>query len=312
MKRSHPLPLIESNMAPAMAPNSSEVHPIPAVEALGDRMKGYERSETSLRFDPALPLYARIDGRGFSRFTRGLERPFDARFREAMVEVTRFLVEETGASLGYTQSDEISLCWAGRNPEDPPERQPVFFEGKKQKLVSQLAALATARLAYVLARSTDDAFRALGERCPTFDARVFSLPSAEECANAVLWREQDAQRNAVSMIARCHFSHRQIENRSTQELRSLLAEKGVDVDAFPQEWVRGVFVRRERLVRPIAEAERLRMPEATRPEPGALVVRHRIEALPMPSFVQVTNRAQVVLENAVPLVKERVRSRAKP
>jgi len=40
--------------------------------AIGDRMKDYESYETNRRFLPNLPIYARIDGHGFSRFTQGM------------------------------------------------------------------------------------------------------------------------------------------------------------------------------------------------------------------------------------------------
>jgi tRNA(His) 5'-end guanylyltransferase len=75
----------------------------------GDRMKAYERQETSRRLLPLLPALVRIDGKNFSRFTTGLERPFDARLSDLMVATTKYLVEESNALCGYTQSDEISL-----------------------------------------------------------------------------------------------------------------------------------------------------------------------------------------------------------
>jgi hypothetical protein len=54
-------------------------------DELGDRMKAYEAAETGRVFDAMLPIYARMDGRSFSRFTRGMERPFDQRLALAMV-----------------------------------------------------------------------------------------------------------------------------------------------------------------------------------------------------------------------------------
>ncbi len=45
------------------------------------------------------------------RITKGLARPFDIRISRAMVETAKFLVAETNAGIGYTQSDEISLVW---------------------------------------------------------------------------------------------------------------------------------------------------------------------------------------------------------
>src|SRR5690606_8920005 len=120
----------------------------------------------------------------FSRFTQGFERPYDPRFRAAMIETTRFLVEHTNALVGYTQSDEISLCWHPQRTDAA-----VFFDGKKQKMVSQLAALATQRFNRFLYESQDEFLRSCADRAPTFDARVFQLPTRTECANAFLWRE---------------------------------------------------------------------------------------------------------------------------
>jgi tRNA(His) 5'-end guanylyltransferase len=75
---------------------------------LGDRMKAYEAVETARTLDPALPIYARIDGRSVSTFTRSMRRPFDPRMAAAMISTTKHLVKETDARIGYTQSDEIN------------------------------------------------------------------------------------------------------------------------------------------------------------------------------------------------------------
>ena len=63
-------------------------------DSLGDRMKGYERRETNRRFMNFAPVIARMDGRGFSKWTKGLERPYDKELSAAMVAVTRRLVEQ--------------------------------------------------------------------------------------------------------------------------------------------------------------------------------------------------------------------------
>jgi tRNA(His) 5'-end guanylyltransferase len=108
-------------------------------DALGDRMKSYEARETDRRFLPTLPVYARIDGRGFSAFARGLDRPFDTRMTELMILTTEALVEETQARIGYTQSDEISLVWLAERADSS-----IFFDHRIAKMTSVLAAYATA------------------------------------------------------------------------------------------------------------------------------------------------------------------------
>ena len=81
-------------------------------DSLGDRMKGYESAEAGRSLMPLLPAFARLDGRNFSAFTRRLEQPFDKRLSDLMIETATFLVRESNAACGYTQSDEITLAWA--------------------------------------------------------------------------------------------------------------------------------------------------------------------------------------------------------
>jgi tRNA(His) 5'-end guanylyltransferase len=87
---------------------------------LGDRMKAYESLETERLIDPELPLVVRLDGRAFSTFTRGMDKPFDARITEIMGAVTAHLVNQAHAIVGYTQSDEITLILESESPESVP------------------------------------------------------------------------------------------------------------------------------------------------------------------------------------------------
>ncbi|MFO0661949.1 MAG: tRNA(His) guanylyltransferase Thg1 family protein, partial [Polyangiaceae bacterium] len=65
---------------------------------------------SNLRLDEGTWTVVRVDGRGFSRLTAThFDKPFDARFSEAMVSTARGLMEEMQGLLAYTQSDEISL-----------------------------------------------------------------------------------------------------------------------------------------------------------------------------------------------------------
>jgi tRNA(His) 5'-end guanylyltransferase len=270
-------------------------------DPFGDRLKGYEAVETGRRLDPHLPVYARIDGRGFSRFTRGMRRPFDERMSFAMRETTRHLIREAGARLGYTQSDEISLIW--HVPADVPGSQ-MFFDAKVQKLCSVLAGLATASFGRTVATFHDPEFAAYASRLPHFDARVFNLPSREEGANAFLWREFDATRNAVSMAAFHHFSAKQLHGVSVDGMRAMLREAGVDFDAYPVFFKRGTYLRRVSGERELTEEERAAIPEKFRPEPGAKLMRSDVACLEMPPFVTVKNRVAVVFDAANPETEE--------
>src|SRR5437868_6317488 len=110
-------------------------------DTLGDRCKRFEMAEAGRKAMPGLPVLARLDGRAFHTFTRGLLRPYDTRMTHCMVETTRFLIEQLEACIGYTQSDEITLAWY-----EPPGSTTAYpFDGRFQKLTSVLAGLASAR-----------------------------------------------------------------------------------------------------------------------------------------------------------------------
>lgn len=269
----------------------------------GDRMKAYEAAETERFFMPLLPIYARIDGRCFSGFTQGLERPFDLRISRAMVETTRFLVEETHARIGYTQSDEISLLWQ----QDRLDSE-VFFNGKITKLVSVLASLATAKFNHICL--TDEALRERTRKLlPVFDCRVFQLPNRAEAANAFLWREKDATKNAVSMAARSFYSARQLHGKSGAEMQEMIFQKGQNFNDYPAFFKRGTFVRRITEGRPFTPEELARIPEPHRPAPETLVTRSRVVELDMPVFSKVRNREAVLFDGAAPELDSQVSRR---
>lgn len=268
-------------------------------DAFGDRMKGYEAVETGRRLDTSLPVYARIDGRAFSRFTRGMRRPFDPRMTAAMQAATRHLVKETDARLGYTQSDEISLVWEV-DPGSPAAQ--MFFDGKVQKLVSVLAGMATAAFTRAVLTS-DPEFATYAERLPHFDARVFNLPSRDEGANAFLWREMDATRNAVSMTAFANFSAKSLHGVSVAGMRERLVEAGVDFESYPRAFRQGTYYRRHVVERALSADELTRIPERHRPTHDALVARTEIAEMDMPPFATVTNRVAVVFDGAEPSVR---------
>ncbi len=252
----------------------------------GNRMKAYEAIETARKLDPHLPIYARIDGRAFSTFTRGMEKPFDARMINAMTETTAYLVHASHARIGYTQSDEISLVWLADAPESD-----VFFSGKIQKMTSVLASMAAAKFGTVIPLEWSD-------RLPHFDARVFQLPSRDEAANAILWRAMDARKNAISMVAQSRFSPKALHGKDQKAMLAMLASEGVDFGALPVAFRRGSFIRRVTVERHLTADELVRIPDEHRPsEP---VMRTETVTIDMPPFNNVANRVEVVFDGADP------------
>jgi tRNA(His) guanylyltransferase len=250
---------------------------------LGDRMKFFEGFETNRRFLPMLPVYARIDGRGFSKFTKGMNKPFDQRMSNAMIDTTKYLVKETHARIGYTQSDEISLIWMA-----PDYTGSIFFDGKVTKMTSVLAGMATAAFGRVIR-----GWSPYEDRYPAFDARVFQLPLPYEAANAILWRSLDATKNAISMAARSHYSAKELHCKNSSTMIEMMSAKAVDFYAYPEAFRLGTFARRE-----IFELQNPENKEGT-------ITRSRIGTFCV-SFRDVENRPEVIFSNENPVLKPKI------
>jgi tRNA(His) guanylyltransferase len=268
-------------------------------DSLGDRMKGYERRETEHRFMNFAPVVARMDGRGFSRWTAGLRRPYDENLSNVMVEVTRRLVAETGARIGYTQSDEITLVLLVDEIG-----QTMMFDGKAQKLCSVLASMTTSFFMIECLEHGGEELAKRALKAPQFDARVFQVPNRGEAANAVLWRELDATKNAVSMAARSFYEHAELQGKSGPQMQELMFQKGQNFNDYPAFFKRGTFLQTRSRVETLPQDVLERMGLDSAHAEQATVVRRSVERLDMPRFSKVLNREQVIFEGAEPVLQE--------
>lgn len=255
-----------------------------APDPMGDRLKACEEAAEGARLDVTLPVYARIDGRSFSKFTRGMERPYDKRMSDAMIETVAGLVDRTHARLGYTQSDEISLVFMAGTPESD-----ILFNGRVQKLVSVLASLTTAIFTKAIPADWS-------ERLPHFDCRVCQLPSESEAANMFLWRWKDATKNAISMVAQGNFSPKQLHGKHGGEMIEMLRERGIEFDDFPAFFRRGTFARRVLELRELTPDELARIPEQHRPV--GPVQRNRIDTFTVEDFFGMQDREAFIFNSS--------------
>jgi tRNA(His) 5'-end guanylyltransferase len=226
-----------------------------------------------------------------------MDRPFDGTFNCMMVAVTVNLVEETGAIIGYTQSDEITLIFYG----DDLESQ-IFFGGKPYKMTSVLAALASVKFNAMIKTTFPEKARWL----PVFDCRVWIVPSKEEAVNVLVWREQDATRNSILMAGQCYYSHKQLDGKKTDMIQEMLHEKGVNWAEYHSAFKRGTYVQRRKVVRKFScdEIERLPQKHAARKNPDLEIERTEVKVLEMPPILKVANRVGVVFGGEEPVCTE--------
>ena len=215
-------------------------------DSLGDRMKRYE-DISKISLIRRIPVIIRIDGKNFHSFTRGFERPFDDILIKSMQETAKYLCENIqGCKIGYCQSDEISLLLTDYENINTA----AWFDYQVQKMCSIAASMAT--LAFN--RAFEERVEALDfdwsigveginseylsalykarEKGAMFDARCFSIPKEEVC-NYFLWRQNDCVRNSIQMVAQANFSHKQLQNKSCDELQEMLwQEKNINWNDF--------------------------------------------------------------------------------
>jgi len=268
------------------------------MEKLSDRMKEYERKYSYQFLDKEKPLIARIDGRSFSKLTktRCFKKPFDKDFSNAMIETTTFLMEETNAVFSYTQSDEISLIFYNKN-----QKSQHWFNGKQQKMVSQLAALASVKFLTAIRHKGKARFN-----LPTFDCRLFEVPNKEEATNYILWRERDAIKNSISMYARSSFSHKQLEGVNSNGKLNMLDKKGNPWDRIDKVFRRGAFVGKKTISQTFSEEELKRLPTRhhARLNPNQEYIRTTYDQLLLPKMSTIENRVGVIFDGEDYILKE--------
>jgi tRNA(His) guanylyltransferase len=199
-------------------------------DSLGDRMKQYEDCYR-ITLPARMPIIIRLDGKAFHSYTKKCAKPIDLGLIQCMNETTKYLCANIqGTQLAYVQSDEVSLLL---NNYTSLESQ-GWFDNNIQKMVSVSAAMASAIF-------TANSWRIWGEgilKPAFFDSRVFVLPKEEVC-NAMLWRQQDATRNSVQMLARSLYSHKQCTDKNNSELQEMIFQRGVNWNDCPTYQKRG-------------------------------------------------------------------------
>lgn len=250
----------------------------------GDRMKYYESLETQKALMRGLTIYARLDGRGFSKFTKPFKYPHDAELREVFTLVSKALMKEFGCVLAFHQSDEISLLIA-HETEHGVNTSPLMFGGKIQKLCSSMSAFCTGYfIKYALGLMPEHKEHILNNP-PTFDCRIFNVPTLSEGINQFVWREKDATKNSVSMLARKHFSHKELHRKSSNEMIYLLEQKGVFWAEMPSEFKRGTYIGKVQVQR-------------------NGVLRTQAQELNIPPITKIQNKIGVLLHSEEPVFYE--------
>jgi len=192
--------------------------------SLGDRMKSFEVAVGN-QLIPRMPTIIRVDGKAFHTFTKKINNTNDPSSEFGPSEMFHSVMTSTAmglcnyiqnATIAYHQSDEISILLRDYDKFETQQ----WFGGKVQKIVSTSAAMAASYFNHSWQRIFDEdptLFNELG----LFDSRVFQVPK-EDVNNYFLWRQQDATRNSINFIGQKHFSHKELQFKSTSDVQEML------------------------------------------------------------------------------------------
>ena len=213
---------------------------------LGDRMKQFYETVPKTRLMRRCPVIIRLDGKSAHTFTRGFDKPFDGIFRGAMQSTMKFLCENIqGCQLGYCQSDEITLVLIDYMNLDTQ----AWYDYEVQKMCSVSASMATLEFNRAFSYFTEamtspqegenEVHHLAMRKGLMFDSRCFNVPKEEVC-NVLYWRQLDAMRNSVQMIARTLFSHKELQGKSCEEIKQMIINwKYLPWESYPLDEQRG-------------------------------------------------------------------------
>ena len=226
---------------------------MPVNDELGKRMKEFYETIPKTKLMRRCPVVIRIDGRSFHTFTRGFNKPFDEVLIKSMQETMKYLCENIqGCVLGYTQSDEISLIIVDYKNLNSS----AFFDYEVQKVCSTTASMATMAFNKIFNKNTldfispeifeDEKIKKIAashaeavRKGAMFDSRCFNIPK-EEVTNYVYWRQLDATRNSIQMVGQANFSHKELQNKSCNDIQDMLmTQKGINWNDIPTYQKRG-------------------------------------------------------------------------
>lgn len=263
------------------------------LENLEDWCKWLEKNFSPEVMIPTLPVIIRFDGVNFSNWTSDLKKPFDERLLNLMVDTTMAMVKETGAVLGYTQSDEITLILYSDS-----KNSQIYHDGKKQKILSKLTSALVQHF-----NDSKKLFGLEGKRPAIFDCRIYQVPTLSDAVAQIIWRENDAVRNSKLNLARSVFSHREIQGVHTGRLESMMEENGVVWSNLRSGFKWGSYIKMIRSDTPFTSDEISKLPpnHDARKNPSLMVSRKRPEATNIGPLGSVSNRVGVVFYDEKPV-----------
>lgn len=230
---------------------------------LKDRIESYQ-SVTDYKLLNRVPLVICVNGRGFSKATQLLDKPYCPKFSECILSTTLRLCNDVeGALFAYQFNDEIVVI--ARN--DQSNDTNPWYDNKLQKICSVTSAIATMHFNDC---ASEVGLNMTGD--PVFTSQVFTVPTIGEAVNTIIYKQQQNFHTSIQLACLYELINKYDKNAIKEMTAGLNIDEKVDLlsqevnvnfNDYPASFRRGVAAYRV----PIVSGESMRNKWYLNPEP---------------------------------------------
>lgn len=187
---------------------------------LKDRIESYQE-DSDRRLLPRVPLIISVNGRGFSKITNLLDKPYCEKFGECILNtMLRLCTDVDGALFGYQHNDEIVLVV--RN--DQGQETLPWYDNKVQKICSVTSSIAS--LHFNKCASAIE-LNLMGE--PIFTSQVFVVPNIAEAINTMVYKQQHNFHTSIQFACFYELLKKYDKNTIKEMLSGLSIDERIDL-----------------------------------------------------------------------------------
>ena len=177
----------------------------------------------------------------------------------------------------------------------------IYNDGKKQKILSKLTGKCVLFFSENRPKHLPN-----HDKTANFDCRIYQTPTLHDSCVQLLWRENDATKNSISMLAQSLFSHKELQNLDGNQMQEkMMTEKGINWHNLSTRYKRGTYVKRIEIEKPFTQEEIASLPPLhnARKNPNLIVGRSVIQEIEYPIFQSIKNKVDVIFNDAEPIVQ---------
>ena len=208
---------------------------------LKDRISSYSEVN-DYKLLNRVPIIICINGRGFSRLSSLLDKPYSNQLSECMFATLLKLCSEVdGTVFGYHFNDELVLIV--KNDQSLDTRP--WYDNRLQKICSVTASIATLHFNNCAAALD---LNLIGD--PTFLSNVFTVPSISEAVNLIVSKQQHNFHSSIQFACFYEMLNKKYDKPTIKEMLSGLSvdekidllkqECDIDFNNYAVDFRRGV------------------------------------------------------------------------